>query len=156
MIPKFLLVVSLLLVGPVPAAVAEGPGRLPDTVAKPGYLDRVPSPSGDRALFFLLRPGQAARFGVAGSDGTILWQKHAGYRPIVSHAWSADGRQVVFVTDCVQPEAELRSPRKDTCSYRSCDARGTIAAEGDLDTDVSIFRAIGSMPPARPTSTSRW
>lgn len=111
---------------------------LPAEVASPGYLDRIASPMKDRDLFFLFQPGQPAHFGIAATDGTVTWQKNAGLRPIVDYAWSADGRSVVFVTDCSQPAAELRSPSPELRSYFFVldAATGTVQAQGDLDREV--------------------
>ena len=118
-------------------------GKLPETVAKPGYVDKVPAPIGNTSMFYLFNPPQPGSFGVCGKDNTILWQKNTGLRSLVDYAWSADGASVVFVTDCLQKDAELRfEPAGDPASATRSwffvldAASGKILAEGDLDTDV--------------------
>lgn len=120
------------------APALAGKPVLPATVSEPGNLDQVPSPAGERSMFYLFQPPEQARFGVAEKDGTIVWEKNAGYRPLVDYFWSADGAAVAFVTDCIQPEAELRSPASATRSWFFVleAASGKVLAEGDLDTDV--------------------
>jgi len=130
--------VALILVTALRAENDTSLSRVPDTVPQPGYVEKVASPLKDRSLFYLFRPGHPALFGVASSGGAVLWKKSVGFRPLVNYAWAADGRSLVFVTDCVQAEAELHAPRSDLRSYFFIlDAnRGDVLAEGDLDTDI--------------------
>lgn len=120
------------------APAAPSGARLPERVSEPAELVKTPSPTGDRSTFFLMEPGKPATVGVASADGQIAWQRAAGIRPLVSQSWSQDGRLVAFVTDCAQPEAQLRNPKKETASWLFVlDAHtGDVVAQGDLDTDV--------------------
>lgn len=101
-------------------------------------VEKVASPDGQRVAFIMFEPGDHTFVGVASASGAVRWHKDAGIRPIVSTHWSADGRQVMVVTDCVQPAAELKNPKKETMSWLLLlDAGdGHLIAEGDLDTDV--------------------
>lgn len=121
---------------PVPGAA---PGRrLPDSVAKPGHVDRIPSPDQGKVIFYVFQPGQSARFGVARPDGAILWEKNAGFRPLVSYYWSEDSGQVVFLTECMQQEADLHCPKDVTSTWVFVldAATGAVVGEGDLDRQV--------------------
>lgn len=121
---------------PVPDAA---PGaRLPDSVAKPGHVDRIPSPDQGRVMFYVFQPGQSARFGVARPDGVIRWEKNAGIRPLVSYYWSEDSCQVVFLTECMQQEADLHCPKDVTSTWVFVldAATGAVVGEGDLDRQV--------------------
>ncbi len=124
--------------GTLAAAEDRTPFKLPEQVAAPGYLDRIASPQKDRELFYLSQPGQPGTFGVASPDGVIEWQRNAGIRPINSYVWAADGRSVVYVTDCSQAAADLRSPSPEIRNYFFVldSAKGTVQAKGDLDLDI--------------------
>jgi len=112
--------------------------RLPDPVPPKVELERVASPDKSFEIFYLMEPGKIARFGVTSPTGEILWEKNAGFRPIVTFGWSDDNQFVVYVTDCIQPESELPSKKPDTRSYFYIlnAADGAIRSEGDLDTVV--------------------
>ncbi len=134
--------IALLASANVAQAVSEGnpvPMKiLPPSVDAPGSLDQVKAPAGDLTMFYLFQPPEAARFGVVGKDGGIVWEKVAGFRPMVDYFWSKDGTKIFYVTDCIQPEAELRSESDKTRSwFFVLDAEsGKTLAEGDLDTDL--------------------
>ncbi|MFZ2957897.1 MAG: hypothetical protein WA705_13500 [Candidatus Ozemobacteraceae bacterium] len=124
-------------------ATSKALTRLPASVATPGYLDKKPAPNDARSMFYLFQPPEPGRFGVAEKDGTILWQKTTGLRSLVDYFWAEDGKSVIFVTDCLQTDAELRftPPASNASATRSwffiLDAvSGKTIAEGDLDTDV--------------------
>jgi hypothetical protein len=139
---------SLLVLLPLIVAIAVfcgwsnqlsgAPEMLPTEVKEPGNIDRVPSPQGDHQIFCIFAPPQQSEFGVAASSGAILWKKSAGFRPMLDYVWSKDGKHVLLVTDCMQAEAELRSPKESTRSYFFLleALTGTVVSEGDLDTDV--------------------
>jgi hypothetical protein len=101
-------------------------------------VSRVAAPDGGRVAFQLFERGQQTRVGVSGAGGAIVWQRRAGFRPLLSLFWSGDGKSVLLVTDCSQEEAELRSKKAGTASWLMVlDARdGSVTAEGDLDTEV--------------------
>lgn len=119
------------------AGAAPGP-RLPDSVAKPGHVDRIPSPDQSKVMFYVFQPGQSARFGVAKPDGVILWEKNAGIRPLVSYYWSEDSGRVVFLTECMQQESELHCPKDVTSTWVFVldAATGAVVGDGDLDRQV--------------------
>lgn len=131
-------VLCLALLGSLPGFAKSPVIRLPAQVAAPGSVERIPAPAGSLVMFYLFQPGRQARFGVARADGGVVWQRQVGFRPVTDYFWGERGRAVVFVTDCVQPEAELRSAIPETRSYFfALDARdGRVLAEGDLDTAV--------------------
>lgn len=120
------------------ATLAATPLRKIEPVAWPGFVDRIPSPDGKRCLFYRFEPGEPVRCGVARADDSVVWSRNAGLRPITDRAWSDDGRLVLFVTDCIQEDADLRSRNPSTRSWLIVlDANdGHTAAEGDLDTCV--------------------
>jgi len=130
-----LLIVCVCVGQPVPAAEAKS---LPTTVAEPGNIDRVKAPIGDLEMFYLFQPPQQGRFGVADKSGKIVWQKNTGFRSMVDYFWGAEGKAVVLVTDCIQPEADLKALATSTRSWFFVLAAdtGAIEAQGDLDTDV--------------------
>ncbi|HNV68048.1 MAG TPA: hypothetical protein PKO06_00020 [Candidatus Ozemobacteraceae bacterium] len=117
---------------PVPTKI------LPASVAEPGSLDQVKAPVGDLTMFCWFQPPEASRFGVADKDGGIVWEKVAGFRPMLDYFWSKDGSKIFYVTDCIQKEAELRAGSDKTRSwFFVLDAMsGKTLAEGDLDTDI--------------------
>ena len=133
-----------LLIPILALALCAPPGpNLPAAVSEQGSLDRVPSPDGQRVAFVLFERGDHTYVGVASNDGAIRWRKDAGIRPLVETHWSADGRQVMVVTDCVQPAAELKVGKPGTASWLLVlDAGdGHTVAQGDLDTDVLALQA---------------
>lgn len=112
--------------------------KLPQDVTLFEYLDQTPAPDGAHSMFYVFQPPEAARFGVITKDRTIAWQKIAGFRPLVDYFWSKDSTKILYVTDCIQPEADLRSPNDKTRSWFFVldAATGKTLAEGDLDTDI--------------------
>lgn len=124
-------------IAPEQGGLASRP-RLPDSVAKPGDMDRIPSPDTSKVMFYVFQPGQSARFGVAKPDGMILWEKNAGIRPLVSYHWSEDSGQIVFLTQCMQREADLHCPEgvSSTWVFILDAATGALLGEGDLDRQV--------------------
>ncbi|HOT27298.1 MAG TPA: hypothetical protein PLU72_03845 [Candidatus Ozemobacteraceae bacterium] len=117
--------------------------KLPSDVPAPGYIDKIPAPGGDKAMFYLFNPPQPGVFGVCDKDNGILWQKTTGLRSLITYFWAEDGASIVFVTDCLQKEADLRfdPPGDPASATRSWffvldAASGKILAEGDLDIDV--------------------
>jgi hypothetical protein len=133
------LALALVIGGITPGVRAAEPTHLPTSLNGPAQLELIPAPNGgDHRLFYWFEPPNQARFGVAEADGRILWQRQVGFRPLVEFFWAADGKSVLFVTDCIQEEAELRAPHDRTRSYLFVLAAhdGTVLGQGDLDTDV--------------------
>lgn len=133
-------IVAVAALGPFPI-FAAAQNKLPDGVEKPGYVDKIPAPGGERQMFYIFSPPEQGVFGVASPDGDILWRKTTGLRSLVDYFWAADGKSVVFVTDCTQDDADIRSSAASASPTRSYfyvfeATSGTVLAEGDLDTDV--------------------
>jgi len=120
---------------PCPAQSA----KLPETLPEGADLQTTSSPDQSLQMFYLFQPPKQALFGIAKPDGEILWQKQVGFRPLVEYFWGTEGNSVVFVTDCNQPESELKIAGESTTRsyFFVLDAlQGKVLAEGDLDTDV--------------------